>query len=99
MVHLIDVSPYTQRDPIQDYRTALKELEAFNPKLIHRRQILVANKIDLLDKNKDRLEAVKALAQKEGLPFLAISALRKKGLKELVALMAESLDSLQEKKS
>jgi len=91
LVHMVDISPFTQRDPIQDYKTVLKELEAFNRKLIERQQILVANKIDLLDEDKTRLEAVKSLARKEKLPFVAISALKNKGLKELVALMAENL--------
>jgi len=99
LVHLIDISPFTKRDPIQDYRTILSELAAFNPKLVERQQILVANKIDLLDKDKRRLEAVKSLAQKENLPFVAISALKNEGLKELVALMVENLGARLEEKN
>lgn len=98
LVHLIDISPYTKRDPIQDYRTVLKELAAFNPKLVERQQILVANKIDLLDKDKTRLEAVRSLAQKENLPFVAISALKNEGLKRLVAMMVENLGTRLEEK-
>lgn len=97
LVHMIDISPFTQRDPIQDFETVIKELEAFNPRLAKRQQILVANKIDLLGDNKGRVEKVKALARKEGLPFFAISALKEEGLKELVSLMAERLDLLEEK--
>lgn len=97
LVHLIDVSPFTQRDPVQDFETVLKELEAFNPRLVKRHQILAANKIDLLGEERERLDMVKALAHREGLPFFAISALRKEGLKELIAVLAESLDLLGEK--
>lgn len=83
LVHIVDVSPYNQRDPEEDFYVVLKELESFNPNLARRKTILVANKIDLLDGGKKRLEKVKALAGREDLPFFSISALTGAGLKEL----------------
>jgi GTP-binding protein len=91
LVHLVDVSPYTQRDPVRDYRAVMKELEAFDPRLIKRPQIVVANKIDLLGKDDKRLQKLKAFVQKERLPFFAVSALMKKGIKELVTAMVQRL--------
>jgi GTP-binding protein len=96
LVHIVDVSPYTERDPIQDYRTVMKELEAFDPKLAERRQILVANKIDLLDRSRERLEKVEAFAVEEKCPFYAISALKKQGLRQVVAAMKSMLEELEE---
>lgn len=95
LVHLIDVSPYSQRDPLHDYETVMRELEAFDPQLIRKPQILVANKIDLLGKQRERLNRVQELAQKERLFFFAISALKEEGLKELVSEMAGCLDRLE----
>ena len=97
LVHLIDVSPYTGRDPVQDYKTVMKELEAFSPRLVRRHQILVANKIDLLRGNKDELEEVEKLARDEGLPFFSISALKENGLRKLVNEIAGILDRVKEK--
>lgn len=97
LVHLIDVSPYTGRDPVQDYRTVMKELEAFSPRLVRRHQILVANKIDLLRGNKDGLREVEKLAQDERLPFFSISALKENGLRKLVNEIAGILDRVKEK--
>lgn len=97
LVHLIDVSPFTQRNPVQDFKTVLKEVEAFSPQLAKRQQILVANKIDLLGDDKERLDKIKALARRVNLPFFPISALKEIGLKELISKMAESLDLLEEK--
>ncbi len=91
LVHLIDVSPYNQRNPIHDFETVMKELEAFNPLLVRKRQILVANKIDLLEDDNERLKIVKGLARSKKLPFFAVSALKKIGLKELVSAMVERL--------
>lgn len=98
LVHLIDVSPYSQRDPIKDFETVMKELGAFDPRLAEKPQMLAANKIDLLGEEKERLERVKRLAGREGLPFFAISALKKVGLKEMVAEMAESLNLLEDQR-
>jgi len=97
LVHLIDVSPYSGREPGLDYQTVRKELEAFNPQLIKRPQILVANKIDLMNEDDGRLEEVRNVAKREDIPFYAISAKEGKGLKELVFAMAGILYSEEEK--
>jgi GTP-binding protein len=98
LVHLIDVSPLTERNPRNDYQTVLKELEAFNPQLIQRPQILVANKIDLMGPERKKSEEVKRLAEEKKLPFFAISAKTGKGVKELVLSMAKIVD-LEEQKA
>jgi len=92
LVHIVDVSPYTQRNPEEDFYTVLKELESFSPNLAHRKTILVANKIDLLSAEKDRLEKVKRIASEEKVPFYPISALNGKGLKELVLGIGKILE-------
>ena len=94
LVHLVDVSPYTQRDPVRDYSTIMEELEAFDDNLVKSPQILVANKIDLLGEETLRLEKVESLARKHGLPFFAISALKREGIKELIIAMVKELDAL-----
>lgn len=91
LVHLLDVSPLSGRDPVKDYRIIQTELEAFNPELAKRKQVIVANKIDLLAEDRKRLQAVRRLAAREKKPFLAISALTGKGLRELVGLLAALL--------
>ena len=101
LVHLIDVSPYTQRDPVRDYATVMQELKAFDESLVKRPQILVANKTDLLGEKSQRLQEVRSLARREGLACFAISALKKEGVKELIMALAEVLDdrSFQAEKS
>jgi GTP-binding protein len=99
LLHLLDVSPYTGRNPVQDFRVVLKELEAFSPKLVKRHQIIAANKIDLLGHNGQRLEAVRKLAEEEGLPFFPISALKKKGLMELITEIAKTLGLMEKGKN
>jgi len=98
LLHLIDISPYTGRNPVEDFKTVLKELEAFSPKLVKRHQIIAANKIDLLGENGKRLEEVRKFATERGLSFFAISALKEKGLKELVNEIAKTLELLEKGK-
>ncbi|MCJ7612814.1 MAG: GTPase ObgE, partial [Candidatus Aminicenantes bacterium] len=94
LVHMVDVSPFTGRDPVEDFDVVMKELEAFNPELARRRQILVANKIDLLGRDQSRLESLRKFAARRRLPFLAVSAAKGTGLKPLVAEMVKELRGL-----
>jgi GTPase len=96
LVHLIDVSPLTGRDPVADYGVIMEELEAFDPTLAARPQIVVANKTDLLGGGKARLDRVRRLAAKKGSPFFAVSALTGQGLKELATGMARALQAAAE---
>jgi GTPase len=98
LVHLIDVSPYSGRDPVEDYRIVMEELEAYNPDLVKRPQVVAANKIDLLGENKERLDAVRKLAARKKLPFFAISAMKEMGLKQLVSAVGKALASAEEAK-
>lgn len=88
LLHLIDVSSLSSRDPVKDYHIIQSELQAFNPELVTRRQIIVANKIDLLGEDRKRLQALRRLAAREKKTFMAISALTGEGLKELVQRLA-----------
>lgn len=98
LVHIIDVSAYSGRDPVDDYGIVMAELEAYSPELATRPQIVVANKIDLLGKSSERLGAVKKLASRKRLPFFAISAMKREGLKPLVSAMAKVLAAAEENK-
>jgi GTP-binding protein len=93
LVHLIDVSPYSGRDPGDDFRVVLKELAAFSPELARRPQILVANKVDLLGQDRTRLAAVRKLATRRKIPFFAVSALKDDGLKSLVSALSDMIHS------
>ncbi|MFO7733982.1 MAG: GTPase ObgE [Candidatus Aminicenantes bacterium] len=96
LVHLVDVSPYTGRDPVEDYQVIMKELRAFNPEVAARPQVLAANKVDLLGKDKSRLTRIKKLAAGKKIPFFAISAIKEEGLRPLIEALARGLARLGE---
>ena len=93
LLHLVDVSSASGRDPVTDFQMVNRELQAYNPELAQRPQIVVATKIDALDEP-ERLEALKQHATAASFPFYEISSVTNKGTKELVAAIAVKLDEL-----
>jgi GTPase len=95
LVHILDVSPYSGRDPVEDYKVIMKELEAFSPEVAARPQILAANKVDLLGDDTARLARVKRMATRRKVPLFTISALKGEGLRPLVEAVARRLGELR----
>jgi GTP-binding protein len=96
LVHIVDVSPYTGRDPLEDHRVIMKELEAFSPEVAARPQVLAANKVDTLGADKSRLVRLRRMAARKKILFFAVSALNGEGLKPLVAAVARELERIRE---
>ncbi|MGI6773195.1 MAG: GTPase ObgE [Acutalibacteraceae bacterium] len=92
LLHLVDVSGSEGRDPVEDFNTINSELSHFNPELLNKPQIVVANKVDLAED--EQIERLKAAAEERGFPFFTISAPIAYGTKELMNFVAAKLDSL-----
>lgn len=95
LLHLVDVSSFSGRDPVADYQTVNRELAAYNPKLAARPQIVVATKIDALE-DPERLESLRRQVESDGKPFHAISSVTNRGVRELVNEVAARLKELKE---
>src|SRR3954467_7170380 len=61
LVHLVDMSGATGRNPVEDLDIVRKELELYQPTLAAKPQIVVANKMDAVDPSHD--DEVVALAR------------------------------------
>jgi len=90
ILHLIDVSSLSGRDPVEDYEIINRELAAYNEALAARPQIVVATKIDALDEP-ERLANLKKRAEKDKKDFVAISSITGEGVKDLVNATASRL--------
>src|SRR3954469_16036042 len=92
LVHLVDVSGASGRDPVEDLDTVRKELELFQPAFASRPQIVVANKIDALDaEHEDAVAALARRAAQLDLPFLRVSGVSGAGVPELLEAMWRGL--------
>jgi len=83
LVHLVDVSGASGRDPVDDFITILDELERFSPTVAAKPQIVVANKMDAVD-DVERVKTLERRVKKQGLPFLRISAATGEGITALL---------------
>ena len=90
LVHIIDVSSATGRDPVHDFDVISRELELFAGGgddtavvLAQKPRMAVANKIDALDEP-ERLAKLKKHLKKLGVPLYPISAVTGEGLPALV---------------
>lgn len=93
MLHLVDVSSLSGRDPVSDYEIINRELANYDADLAKRPQIIVATKIDAMDEP-ERVEALKKRAKKDKMPFFEISSVTNKGVKDLVSAVAVALDEI-----
>ncbi len=94
LLHLVDVSGLAE-DPVADYQTVTRELEAYSPQVAAKPKIVVATKLDAQD-DQNRLEEFKKFCEREGLEFRAISAATGQGLKELLRAVERRLDSIKQ---
>jgi GTP-binding protein len=89
LVHLVDVSSLSGRDPVSDYDVIIRELglfpgrDASGEKLADKPILVAANKIDALD-DPERLERLSAHLQKLGVPLYAVSAATGEGIDTLL---------------
>src|SRR3990172_5978229 len=82
-VHMIDVSPFTGRDPKEDFEIVNRELQAFNAELAKRPHVVALNKTDIPEAEEKARELLKFF-DSSGIKVFLISAATGKGLKELV---------------
>lgn len=73
LIHLLDISSLTGRDPLADYDAINHELRAFDATLAAKPQIVVANKLDLSEA-RERFPAVRSQFADRGVELLGISA-------------------------
>jgi GTPase len=88
LLHLVDVSEMSGRDPVRDFEIIMEELENFSPEMAAKPMIVVASKLDVAQ-DPARLEALQKKAAEANLPFLQISAVTGAGLDPLIAAVAE----------
>ena len=93
LLHVIDVSGIEGRNPVQDFYTINEELKSYSEKLSSRKQIIVANKIDVMQ-DETGLKELEELAKKEGLELFKISGVTGQGVPELLNRVSEVLKTL-----
>lgn len=93
LVHIIDVSGFSGRDPMHDYDSINHELAEYSEKLSRLPQIVALNKTDMPGA-RESADALKADLEARGLEVFEISALTGQGLQPLIYRLADLLDQI-----
>ena len=98
ILHLIDVSGSEGRVPFDDFMAINKELKNYSEKLAKLPQIIILNKIDLLENPERAVEDFKKELKKDKkyskFEVFAISSVTRKGIDEMIACIFDKLKTL-----
>ncbi|MEZ3504033.1 MAG: GTPase ObgE [Lachnospiraceae bacterium] len=98
IIHMVDAASVEGREPIADIYAINKELEAYNPEIAARPQVIAANKMDAVwDPENDPAEKIRQEFEPKGIKVFPISAVTGQGLKELMYHIKEILDTMDDK--
>lgn len=92
LVHVVDVAPYDNTDPVEAYRSIRQELTLYSETLHNRPEIVAANKMDMPDAE----EGLQRLREELDATIYPISATRGDGLRELVGRIVQELEQIEE---
>jgi len=87
LVHLVDMSDASGRDPVEDFETVMRELSSFSDDLASKPMIVAATKMDAAQ-DPERVAALRALTTARGLEFFEISSATGQGIDALKRAMA-----------
>ena len=95
IIHVVDAASSEGRDPVDDINKINSELEAYNPELLKKPQIIAANKVDLIySEDEDPVKRLRDEFEPQGMEVYPISAATGKGLRELLYAVRRKLDAV-----
>ena len=94
LLHVVDISCMEGRDPVEDMKMINRELERYSPALATRPQIVLANKVDMLDRETVDIPTFEAFVEENGWDLIYVSAVTGEGLDEMIRLAADMLREL-----
>ncbi|MEB2308720.1 MAG: GTPase ObgE [Candidatus Brocadiaceae bacterium] len=94
LVHLLDVSPFATVAPAEAYFIVRNELKQYNPVLAEKAEVVVANKIDLLD-SEAGMKCIQALEEKISRPVCPVSMVTGNNINLLISLVVNALQETQ----
>ena len=92
IAHVIDMSGFEGRNPYDDYIKICKELNDFDSKILNKKQVIIANKMDM-DSAKDNLDEFKKKVS--DIKVFEVSALNEEGLDDVLVYIADLLDEIE----
>lgn len=95
LIHIVDISGLEGRDALDDFDKINGELKLYNEKLSTRPQVVVANKIDILE-DESVFEEFKNELEGRGYKVFKMSAATRQGVDDVIAYVSELLQNAEE---
>lgn len=100
LIHVLDVSGMEGRDPVEDYEKINLELQKYSARLARKKQVVAANKMDLLEEDSDKLERLVDYMAQQGVEVYPICAVTGEGMDKLLervwVLLEEYVEEAEE---
>ena len=95
IIHMVDAAGTEGRDPVADIYAINRELEAYNPEIAGKPQVIAANKTDaIFDREEDPVARIRQEFEPKGIPVYPISAVTGQGVSELLYRVSGMLDGI-----
>ncbi|MFR1075148.1 MAG: GTPase ObgE [Romboutsia timonensis] len=95
LIHIVDISGLEGRDALDDFDKINGELKLYNEKLATRPQVVVANKMDILE-DESIFDEFKNELEKRGYKVFKMSAATRQGVDDVIAYVSELLREAEE---
>lgn len=97
IIHMVDGASVEGRDPLEDIKAINKELEAYDPAILDKPQMIAANKMDVcMEGSEEIIEKLRKEFGPKGIEVFSISAVSGQGVKELLYHVQELLKTCPE---
>ena len=97
IIHMVDGASVEGRDPLEDIKAINKELEAYDPAILDKPQVIAADKMDVcMEGSEEIIEKLRKEFGPKGIEVFSISAVSGQGVKELLYHVQELLKTCPE---
>lgn len=95
LIHVVDVSGCEGRNPIEDFDTINKELEAYSPRILKKPQLVAANKMDMIEEDDPQYISFKKHVEAQGYKVFPMSAPLNLGVHEILSAALAELQRIE----
>ena len=95
LIHIVDITGHEGRNALEDFDKINEELSLYNEKLSYRPQVVVANKMDILE-DESVYEEFKEELEGRGYKVFKMSAATRQGIDDVIAYVSQLLKEVED---
>ncbi len=97
LLHLVDIAPLDESDPVESAKIIIQELAAYNPELLQKPRWLILNKIDMIPDEAERADKIQNILDKLNWQdkYFCISAISGIGTQKLCYELMQLIEQQQ----